>query len=64
MGARICKSYSNAPTCGSTPTCWIAAKIGHIECLRYLHENGAPWDSMTCTSAAAWGSSRMSQVRS
>ena len=68
MGAqntRICKTCSNATTYGDlnciihkpgTPSCWIAAKIGHIECLTYLHEHGYQWDSCgaeTCSNAAA-----------
>ena len=62
MDSRICKTCANATTCGNIncvihkkPTCWIAAKIGHLECLRYLHEHGCPWDSMTCSSAASRG---------
>ena len=26
----------------------IAAKFGHLDILKYLHENGAPWNSWTC----------------
>ena len=25
-----------------------AAENGHLECLKYAHENGCPWDEMTC----------------
>jgi len=24
---------------------------GHIDCLRYAHEHGAPWDERTCSNA-------------
>jgi hypothetical protein len=32
-----------------------AAKKGHLECLKYLHENGRPWDADTCECAAENG---------
>jgi hypothetical protein len=32
-----------------------AASNGHLECLRYAHENGAPWRENTCTWAAYGG---------
>ena len=25
-----------------------AAKKGHLNCLKYAHENGCPWDEDTC----------------
>ena len=28
-----------------------ASAEGHLECLRYAHENGCPWDVYTCRSA-------------
>ena len=30
-----------------------AAKGGHLDCLKYAHENGCPWDASTCSSAAS-----------
>ena len=30
-------------------------KNGHLECLKYAHENGCPWDEYTCTAAADYG---------
>jgi hypothetical protein len=33
-------------------TCDGAARNGHLVCLKYLHENGCPWDSWTCATAA------------
>jgi len=33
-------------------TCYAAAKNGQIQCLRYAHENGAPWDDRTCFETA------------
>ena len=35
--------------------CEIAARDGHLGCLKYLHENGCYWDFLTCASAAANG---------
>jgi hypothetical protein len=32
-----------------------AALAGHLECVKYLHENGCPWDERTCTEAAQGG---------
>ena len=37
-------------------TCSNAAKNGHIECLKYAHENRCPWDEQTCWEAAESGS--------
>jgi len=34
---------------------YAAAKIGHFECLKYLHESGCPWDERTCYGAARGG---------
>ena len=36
-------------------TCSEAAKNGHLECLKYAHENGCPWDQWTCRQAAENG---------
>src|SRR5680860_920011 len=35
--------------------CFTAAKNGHLECLKYAHENGCSWDEITCKSAAENG---------
>ena len=35
--------------------CFYAAKGGHLEVLKWLRENGCPWDSCTCYSAAKGG---------
>ena len=32
-----------------------AASGGHLECLKYAHENGCPWDEETCSEAAYGG---------
>ena len=29
--------------------------FGHLECLKYAHENECPWDKETCSSAAESG---------
>ena len=36
-------------------TCSSAARYGHLECLKYAHENGCPWNDWTCRYAAADG---------
>ena len=37
-------------------TCSAAAvNGGHLECLKYLHDKGCPWDKTTCSSAAEGG---------
>ena len=35
--------------------CAETARGGHLECLKYLHENGCPWDEETCRGAAYAG---------
>lgn len=35
-------------------TVW-AAMNGHLDCLKYAHENGCPWDSQTTALAAEYG---------
>ena len=35
--------------------CNLAAKKGHIDCLKYLHKNGYPWNNWTCNYAAMNG---------
>ena len=36
-------------------TCFYAASNGHLECLKYAHEHGCPWDEYTCSFAAGYG---------
>jgi len=31
--------------------CAKAAQGGHLDILKYLHENGCPWDNKTCENA-------------
>jgi|688.fasta_scaffold41578_2 hypothetical protein len=38
--------------CKKCKTCKDAAFKGHLECLKYLHENGCPWDENVCSNAA------------
>ena len=37
---------------GMKRTCSEAARGGHLECLKYAHEKGCPWDEETCSEAA------------
>jgi hypothetical protein len=32
-----------------------AAQNGRLECLKYAHENGCPWDKLTCIYATKSG---------
>ena len=45
--------------CAHTPwdksTCNSAALNGHLNCLKYAHENGCSWDKWTCHWAAERG---------
>ena len=36
-------------------TCANAALNGHLDCLRYAHENGCPWNEVTILFAAENG---------
>jgi hypothetical protein len=40
-------------------TCAIAARRGHLDVLRWAHENGCPWDEKTCEEAAERGDLKM-----
>ena len=42
------------PCCGVRHTCLHAAGHGHLPTLKYLHENGCPWDEHTCYCAASY----------
>jgi hypothetical protein len=35
--------------------CTLAAGNEHLEVLKYAHENGSPWDTLTCSVAAELG---------
>ena len=37
-----------------TTECQHAALHGHLPALKYLHENGCPWDELTCQYAALY----------
>ena len=32
----------------------MAASYGHLDCLKYAHENGCPWDKETCINAVEY----------
>ena len=36
-------------------TTYVAAGNGHVECLKYAHENGCPWHPRTTRAAARYG---------
>jgi hypothetical protein len=36
-------------------TCQKISRYGHLECLRYAHENGCQWDIFTCYYASLFG---------
>ena len=36
-------------------TCYYATQNGHLECLKYAHENGCPWDKSICLEASRYG---------
>jgi len=36
-------------------TCAVAAQLGWLDCLIFLHENGCSWDVFTCSGAARYG---------
>ena len=44
--------YSRIP---ADYTCGKAARGGHLEVLKWLRENGCPWDAQTCAAAAEGG---------
>ena len=45
----------NGYPCLNEETCHYAAAGGHLEVLKYAHENGCPWDERTCYEAAGGG---------
>ena len=36
-------------------TCRMASIHGHLECLKYAHENGCNWSNSVCSDAACYG---------
>jgi len=38
--------------------CLFASYNGHLECLKYLHENGCPWNESSCQQASMYGKLR------
>jgi hypothetical protein len=36
-------------------TCALAARLGQVHALKFLHEHGCPWNATTCSSAAGQG---------
>ena len=50
-----CKNKPCAHTPWDAEACSTAAIYGHLEHLKYLHDNGCPWDSETCKNSAQSG---------
>jgi hypothetical protein len=44
--------WPNETVVGLYKTC---AEVGHLNCLRYLHDQGCPWSSSACSAAAQGG---------
>ena len=44
--------YSEYEHLFDVDTCQEAATYGRLECLKYAHDNGCPWNESTCTYAA------------
>ena len=40
----------------------VRTEGGHLECMKYLHENGCPWNVETCETAAFWGHLELSLI--
>jgi len=53
------RSYAHTQVLDGCPwskkVCEFAAVCGHLDCLRYAHENGCPWNEDTCDRAALNG---------
>ncbi|XP_050438601.1 ankyrin repeat and SOCS box protein 12-like isoform X4 [Adelges cooleyi] len=41
--------------CEVEEICAAASSNGHLECLKYLHENGCPWNETTTLNAVSYG---------
>jgi len=39
---------NDCPMHAGADACSNAASNGHLDVLKYLHEHGCPWDSLTC----------------
>jgi hypothetical protein len=50
----IVKCISGITTVGMD-VCFISARFGNLECLKYFHKKGCTWDSRTCAAAANGG---------
>lgn len=52
----ICQYICHINNNSMTPIiCANESKKGHINCLKYLYENGYKWDEYTCSFAAKYG---------
>ena len=49
------KKNKDKMNCFKCTGCNIASANGHLECLKYLHENGCPWDKETCRYSTWYG---------
>ena len=49
-------AHETVPPCPwDEDICSRAAENGHLDCLKYAHDNGCPWDKYTCSNAAGNG---------
>ena len=42
---------------------FFCCQNGHLECLKYAHENGCPWDEKTCSKCCQKWSPRVFEIR-
>ena len=54
METQNCSNFYGKGCPWDEMTCWRAAEYGHLECLKYAHENDVLGDQLTCESACYW----------
>ena len=52
---RLCENGKPRDTVDAQMLCIDFAWLGHLDCLKYLHRNGCPWDEHMCEAAADGG---------
>ena len=55
MGAEAAGTVEAAAPGRQGRLCTVASKGGHLDCLKYVHEQGCEWDADTCEAAARGG---------